>query len=65
MAAASFVEGTAALAAAYQQVNSSVGAFGTDTLLASSRALASGSASDDSAYAAVDARLLERAHKPL
>ncbi|HEX5089589.1 MAG TPA: hypothetical protein VFV89_17410 [Nocardioides sp.] len=35
----------------YQQVNSSVGAFATDTLIADSKALASGSASDDSRYA--------------
>jgi len=40
------------LAAAYQQLNSSVGAFATDTLLADSAALASGSAADDSAYEA-------------
>jgi hypothetical protein len=38
------------LASAYQQVNSSVGAFATDTLIADSKALASGSASDDTTY---------------
>ncbi|HEY3087345.1 MAG TPA: hypothetical protein VGJ59_04695 [Jatrophihabitantaceae bacterium] len=38
------------LAAAYQQLNSSVGAFATDTLLADSAALAGGSAADDTAY---------------
>jgi hypothetical protein len=38
------------LGALYRQVNSSVGAFATDTLIADSHALASGSASDDSAY---------------
>jgi len=43
---------TADLAAGYDQVNSSVGQFATDTLIADSKALASGSASDDSAYAA-------------
>ena len=41
---------TEELAAAYQQVNSSVGAFATDTLLADSAALASGSAAGDNAY---------------
>ena len=60
------LRGTEALAAAYQQVNSSVGRFATDTLLASSRALASGSASDDHAYVAVDRTLralaVERDH---
>jgi hypothetical protein len=45
------------LAAAYQQLNSSVGAFATDTLLADSAALASGSAADDSAYQIEQARL--------
>jgi Flp pilus assembly protein TadG len=43
---------TADLAKGYDQINSSVGQFATDTLLADSKALASGSASDDSAYAA-------------
>jgi hypothetical protein len=42
---------TADLAAAYDQINSSVGQFATDTLLADTKALAGGSASDDSAYA--------------
>ncbi|HJQ41566.1 MAG TPA: hypothetical protein VJ831_00645 [Jatrophihabitantaceae bacterium] len=45
------LNGTAELAAAYQQINSSVGAFATDTLIADSNALASGSSSDDSRYA--------------
>ena len=40
----------AQLGSVYQQINSSVGAFATDTLIADSKALASGSASDDSAY---------------
>jgi hypothetical protein len=44
------LQATAELAAAYQQVNSSVGAFATDTLIADSAALASGSANDDVAY---------------
>jgi hypothetical protein len=41
---------TQELAAAYQQINSSVGRFATDTLIADSKALASGSATNDSAY---------------
>jgi hypothetical protein len=40
------------LAAGYDQVNSSVGLFATDTLIADSKALASGSSSNDAAYAA-------------
>jgi hypothetical protein len=40
----------AELGAVYRQLNSSVGAFATDTLIADSHALASGSASDDSTY---------------
>ena len=43
---------TADLAKGYDQINSSVGQFATDTLIADSKALASGSASDDSAYQA-------------
>jgi hypothetical protein len=42
----------AELAAGYDQINSSVGQFATDTLIADSKALASGSSSDDTAYAA-------------
>ncbi|MBV9823566.1 MAG: hypothetical protein JO144_15140 [Actinobacteria bacterium] len=42
--------GTSALAAAYQQLNSSVGEFATNTLIADSAALASGSAGNDSAF---------------
>jgi hypothetical protein len=38
------------LAAAYQQLNSSVGEFATNTLIADSAALASGSATDDSTF---------------
>jgi hypothetical protein len=41
---------TEALAAAYQQLNSSVGEFATNTLIADSAALASGSATNDSAF---------------
>jgi hypothetical protein len=44
------LQDTEALAVAYQQLNSSVGEFATNTLIADSAALASGSASDDSAF---------------
>ena len=43
---------TADLARGYDQINSSVGQFATSTLIADTKALASGSASDDSAYEA-------------
>jgi hypothetical protein len=43
---------TADLAKGYDQIHSSVGQFATDTLLADTKALSYGSASDDSAYAA-------------
>jgi hypothetical protein len=43
---------TADLAKGYAQINSSVGQFATDTLIADTKALASGSGSDDSAYVA-------------
>jgi hypothetical protein len=52
---------TAALAACYKQLNASVGTFGSDTLQASTAALASGSASDDSLYTATAASLLSLA----
>ena len=42
---------TADLAKGYDQINSSVGPFGTDTLIADTKALASGSTSGDSAFA--------------
>jgi hypothetical protein len=42
---------TAELATGYDQINSSVGQFATDTLIADTKALASGSSSGDSAYA--------------
>jgi hypothetical protein len=45
------------LAAGYDQIESSVGQFGTDTLVADTKALASGSSSHDSAYAREQARL--------
>jgi hypothetical protein len=52
---------TADLAAGYSQINSSVGRFATDTLIADSKALASGSAGDDSRYVLVQERLRELA----
>jgi hypothetical protein len=48
---------TAQLAAGYDQIESSVGQFGTDTLIADTKALASGSSSDDSAYQAEQSTL--------
>ena len=48
---------TEALGACYKQLNASVGQFGTSTLVASTAALASGSASDDSKYTDIDAKL--------
>jgi hypothetical protein len=52
-----------ALGQCYKQLNASVGTFGTDTLLASTAALASGSAADDSRYTAVDSRLTSLANR--
>jgi len=49
------------LAKGYDQINSSVGQFATDTLLADTKALAGGSASDDSAYAAEQVTLQQLA----
>jgi hypothetical protein len=46
-----------ALGAAYKQLNASVGSFGLDTLAASTTALASGSSTDDSTYAALSTAL--------
>jgi hypothetical protein len=51
------LRGTELLGACYKQLNASVGTFGTDTLLAETAALRSGSATDDSRYAATEARL--------
>jgi hypothetical protein len=53
----SALQATEALAAGYDQINSSVGEFATDTLLADTKALASGSSSDDSEYATEQAAL--------
>ena len=52
---------TADLAKGYDQINSSVGQFATDTLIADSKALASGSSSDDSVYSTEQATLQELA----
>jgi hypothetical protein len=52
---------TEELAAAYDQIESSVGQFATDTLIADTKALASGSSSDDSAYQAEQQTLRELA----
>jgi hypothetical protein len=48
---------TAELGACYKQLNASVGQFGTDTLVASTAALASGSASQDGTVTATDTAL--------
>jgi len=53
---------TADLAAGYDQIESSVGQFGTDTLIADTKALASGSSSDDSAYQTEQQTLLKLAN---
>jgi type II secretory pathway pseudopilin PulG len=52
---------TEPLAAAYDQIESSVGQFATDTLIADTKALASGSSSDDSAYQAEQSTLAQLA----
>ena len=51
------LRGLDAVIAAYDQLNSSVGAFGTNTLIADSAALASGSTSDDRRFAGVQTLL--------
>jgi len=53
---------TEPLAAAYDQIESSVGRFATDTLIADTKALASGSSSDDSAYRTEQAALARLAN---
>ena len=45
------------LARCYKQLNSSVGEFGTDVLVADTRALKTGSSTDDSAYQSFSAKL--------
>ena len=49
------------LAAAYDQIESSVGQFATDTLIADTKALASGSGSNDSVYEAEQSTLAQLA----
>jgi hypothetical protein len=49
------------LAKGYDQINSSVGQFATDTLIADSNALASGSSSGDNAYSTEQATLAQLA----
>jgi hypothetical protein len=56
------LNGVSELAAAYQQINSSVGAFATDTLIADSTALASGSAGGDLRYQNEQQALLDLAN---
>src|SRR3954464_1795385 len=53
---------TAQLAAGYDQIESSVGQFGTDTLIADTKALASGSSSDARAYQTEQQTLLKLAN---
>jgi hypothetical protein len=57
----SVLQGVNALAKGYDQINSSVGQLATDTLIADTRALASGSSSDDSAYATEQTALAQLA----
>jgi hypothetical protein len=52
---------TAEVASGYDQINSSVGQFATDTLIADTKALASGSGTDDKAFIAEQATLNELA----
>ena len=51
------------LGACYKQLNASVGTFGTDTLLASSAALAGGSGGNDTAYVSTIASLTSLAER--
>ncbi|HLY86155.1 MAG TPA: hypothetical protein VKO84_06560 [Gaiellaceae bacterium] len=51
------LQATAELAKGYDQIESSVGQFGTDTLIADTKALASGSSSNDSFYTSEQATL--------
>jgi hypothetical protein len=55
------LEATEELAKGYDQINSSVGQLATDTLIADSNALATGSSSDDSAYQTTEAALQQLA----
>jgi len=51
------LRGTEDLGACYKQLNGGVGEFGTNTLLADSAALASGSVSDDSHFTSIESSL--------
>ena len=55
------LQATVDLAQGYDQINSSVGPLATDTLLADTNALASGSSSDDSAFATEQTALAQLA----
>jgi hypothetical protein len=59
----SALTGVEPLAAAYQAINSSVGPLATSTLLADSRALASGSPGDDTTYDATETALAKIADR--
>ena len=52
---------TELLASAYDQINSSVGQLATDTLIADTKALASGSSANDSAFTAEQEALVKLA----
>jgi len=56
------LSGTPALGACYKQLNAGVGEFATNTLLAESAALASGSATDDSQFVKTQKALLALAN---
>ena len=55
------LQATEDLAKGYDQINSSVGQLATDTLIADSNALATGSSSDDTAYQTTEAALQQLA----
>jgi hypothetical protein len=55
------LQATADLAKGYDQINSSVGQFATDTRIADTNALATGSGADDSTYQDVQAALQQLA----
>jgi hypothetical protein len=55
------LQATEDLAKGYDQIESSVGQFGTDTLRADTKALSSGSSSDDGAYETEQATLQQLA----
>ena len=56
------LRGTEALGACYKQLNAGVGEFATNTLLAESAALASGSSADDSQFMRTEKVLLGMAN---